>query len=191
MNVRYHLGRRLAALAVTGGAATALFGGSPVHTQFSASQSHTATIIGGTVNESVTNGDFTCSGLVPPNNGPENGSNPPVTYPGQTCNETVTFANTGSVPESFDITLGTINGTAGALANLDQLVFTVGGTNYTYAQITGAPGPIHVATIAPGANLASTITIGLAANNSDSAQNAWNGGYVHIPYTVTATPSAS
>jgi len=192
MDIRHHIGRRLAAVAVLGGAATVLFTGTAAQTQFSASLNKNVVIKGATVAESVTGGTFTCSGLVPPNNSPELGSNPPATYNGASCNQNVSFTNTGSIPESFDITLGTITGSASATTQLNQLVFTVGGTSYSYAEVTAVGNPFHVATIAPGASLTAPFSIGLMPETGDPAvQNAWNGATIDIPYTVTATPSAS
>ncbi len=191
MDIRHHIGRRLAAAAVLGGAATVLFTGTAAQTQFSASSNQRAVIGGATVAESVTGGTFVCTGLVPPNNSPELGSNPPATYPGATCNQTVSFTNKGSIPESFDITIGTIGGSASAMTQLNQLVFTVGGTSYSYADVS-AGNPFHVATIAPGASLGAPVTIGLMPETgSTTVQNAWNGAAISIPYTVTATPSDS
>ncbi len=190
MNISYHLGRRLTALVISGGVGAALFGGATAQTQFSATSSQQATFKGGLVAASVTNGSFTCSGLVPPNNGVELGGT--GTYGGQTCQETVSFNNTGSVRESFDITIGTVVGTASAMAHLEQLKFTVGGQTFSYLQATQGTNPFHLATIAPGASDSATFTVSLAADSAnDGSQNAWNGAGVTIPYTVTATPSAS
>lgn len=189
MNIRHHIGRRLVAAAVLGGAATVLLTGTAAHTQFSASQSHQVGIGAATVAETVTGGDFSCAGLVPPNNAPELGGT--ATYPGATCNESVTLHNSGTIRESFDITIGTITGSPSALAQLNQLVFTVGGTPYSYASVS-AGNPFHVASINSGDSLSAPFTIGLMAESGSAAvQNAWNGASINIPYTVTATPSAS
>lgn len=189
MDIRHHIGRRLAAVAVLGGAATVLFTGTAAHTQFSASSSQQVTIAGGTVAETVTNGSFVCSGLIPPNNSVELGGT--GTYPGATCTQSISFNNTGNVRESFDITIGTISGTASAMGQLNQLVFTVDGKSFSYAD-AAVGNPFHLATIAASRSLGASFTIGLMQETGSLAvQNAWNGAAITVPYTVTATPSAS
>lgn len=193
MKIKGHIGRTVGAVAIVGGTAAVLFTGSPAHTQFSATSNQIATINGGTVAETITNGSFNCTGLIPPNNSPENGGS--GTYPGHACIETIALKNTGSVNESFDLTVTSITGPASTAAALAQLQFTVptgNGTSVTTSgsTISASPSPEHLATVAPGVTLSVPVTIGLAADTSTN-QNDWNGQFVNIGYTVTATPSDS
>ena len=66
--------------------------------------------------EGVSGGDFTCSGLLP-------GVLPNLAgaTPG-TCNEAVTFSNTGTTTEDLDVILGGPYGSGPAVAALDQLL---------------------------------------------------------------------
>ncbi|WP_201732773.1 hypothetical protein [Acidithrix sp. C25] len=196
-----HLARKVAVLAVTGGTAFALFGGAPAHTQFSANSAQTATFTGGTVGEAVTNGSFSCSGLIPPSNR--------TTYSGNPCTETITLKNTGNTRESFDVTIGTPTGTTSATNNLDQLMVTYPDptsansantvTESYKSLLSGNTGNnvLHIATLPASStgstanSLSVTLKFSLAAETGSTAiQNAWYGATVHIPYTVTATPSA-
>ncbi len=207
MSITDHLGRRLAALALVGGTATALFTGAAAQTQFSATSSQqTATPNGGTVKLAVGGGTFTCSNLIPPNNAQD-----PITgntYTGTNCQRTITFYNQGSTTETFTLNVGTITGwinTGSGIASwkqgdksgysgdmLRQLVtsFVVNsGTPTTETFYSGESIP--VAQIPVGGNLSVTVTFSLAADTSNATeQNYWNGGSMSIPYTVTAEPSA-
>ena len=194
MKIKGHIGRTVGAVAIVGGAAAVLFTGSPAHTQFSATSTNNVVLKGSTVGETVTNGSFACSGLTPPNNAPELQTPPEGnagTYEGSSCTQTVSFNNTGTIPESFDITINSITGSPSALAALNQLVFTVNGT--PYSSVLGSTyNPFHVATIPGQSSLSAPFTISLAAETGSAAvQNAWNGAAITINYTVTATPSAS
>lgn len=190
MKIKTHFGRSVGALAIVGGAAAVLFTGSPAHTQFSASSQQNFVLKGSTVGETVTNGSFACSGLTPPNNAVELGGT--GTYPGSTCSQTVSFNNTGTIRESFDIYITGITGTASAIAALNQLQISVGGTTIS-GSMANQRTPFHLATIAPGQSLSSSFTIGLMADSTDpvATQNAWNGAAITVSYTVTATPSDS
>ncbi len=193
MKFRTRIGSTFGAIAIVGGTAAVLFTGSPAHTQFSQSVTNNVVLKGSTVAETVTNGSFACSGLTPPNNGPELQTPPQNTagtYQGSTCTQAVSFNNTGTLPESFDITINSITGTQSALNHLDQLQISVGGQ--VIGGVSFPYNPFHLATIAPGASLGSSFTIGLKAETgSDAVQNAWNGASITINYTVTATPSDS
>lgn len=103
----------------------------------------------------------------------------------------ISFNNTGTIPESFLITINSITGRPSALGALNQLVFTVNGT--PYSSVLGSTyNPFHVATIPGQSSLSAPFTISLAAETGSAAvQNAWNGAAITINYTVTATPSAS
>ena len=195
MKIKGHIGRTVGAVAIVGGAAAVLFTGSPAHTQFSATSTNNVVLKGSTVGETVTNGSFACSGLTPPNNAPELQTPPEGnagTYEGSSCTQTVSFNNTGTIPESFDITINSITGSPSALGALNQLVFTVDNTPYSSSVLGSTGKPFHVATIQPGSSLSAPFTISLAAETGSTAvQNAWNGAAITINYTVTATPSAS
>lgn len=193
MKIKGHIGRTIGAVAVIGGTAAVLFTGSPAHTQFSASSTNNVVLNGSTVAETVTNGSFACNGLTPPNNAPElqtPSQGNAGTYSGSTCTQTISFNNTGSLPESFDIIINSITGTQSAVQALNQLTFSVGGTNVGSGSMPY--NPFHLATIAAGTSLSSPFTIGLIPESgSSSVQNAWNGASITINYTVTATPSDS
>lgn len=189
MKLKTHVGRTFGAVAIVGGTAAILFTGSPAHTQFSASSTQSVTLNGSSVGETITNGGFTCTGLTPPNNAVELGGT--GIYPGSTCDESISFQNTGTIRESFDLTITSITGTQSALHNLNQLQFSINGTALS-GSIPPLNTPVHLATIAAGASLSSPVVIGLVPETGDLAvQNAWNGASVSIGYTVTATPSDS
>jgi len=142
--------------------------------------------------ESVVGGNFTCSGLLP-------GIVPNLTggaTPG-TCNEVVTFSNTGTTAEDFDIILGTPSGSGPAIAALDQLLVSYATLNlspYTtlsYAAISSAAQPMQLASLQPGQSITVWLVLSLLGGVQGPAANAWNGATVHLPYTVTATATAT
>ena len=201
MKLKTHVGRTFGAVAIVAGTAAVLFTGSPAHTQFSATATNNVVIKGSTVAESITNGSFDCNGLTPPNNqgemqnGPSGIDAQPTggVYPGSSCSENVAIENTGTIPESFDLTINSITGSGAPY--VDQLLFSVGNG----APVNGAiltTTTIHLATLPAGATIPQQmpIMIALAANNtagSQDTQNAWNGASITITYTITATPSDS
>ena len=139
--------------------------------------------------ESVSGGDFTCSGLLP-------GVLPNLAgaTPG-TCNEAVTFSNTGTTTEDLDVILGGPYGSGPAVAALDQLLVSYaandhgGYTTLSYAAIRSVAQPMQVASLGPRQSITVRLALSLAGGVKGSAANAWNGATVYLPYTVTATVS--
>lgn len=208
-----HLGRKLAVLAISGGTATALFGGAVVHTQFSASDllksDASGALVALTVNGgSDGHGNLTCTNLLPGG---------PVCSSGQ-----ISLNNTGTAPEDFTVTFGKIivnNGgvNGDVVSNLDQAqlymsfgagpMFGSTGSPYVtpstavgvkltslYTNVTGVPvgtGTYTIGTALP-ANASNhgimqlNLEPGSALGSLDDA-NAWNGASITIPYTITAT----
>jgi hypothetical protein len=137
----------------------------------------------------VSGGDFTCSGLLP-------GVLPNLAgaTPG-TCNEAVTFSNTGTTTEDLDVIFGVPSGSGPAVAALDQLLISYaanyldGYTTLSYAAIRSVAQPMQVASLGPRQSITVRLALSLAGGVKGSAANAWNGATVHLPYTVTATVS--
>jgi len=137
--------------------------------------------------ESVSGGDFTCSGLLP-------GVLPNLAgaTPG-TCNEAVTFSNTGTTTEDLDVILGGPYGSGPAVAALDQLLVSYaandhgGYTTLSYAAIRSVAQPMQVASLGPRQSITVRLALSLAGGVKGAASNAWNGATVYVPYTVTAT----
>jgi len=143
--------------------------------------------------ESVSGGDFTCSGLLPGVSPNLAGGNTPGT-----CNETVTFSNTGTTSEDIDVILGRPYGSGAAVAALDQLLVSYatndhgGYTSLSYAAITSSLAqPMQVASLEPRQSITVRLALSLAGGVKGSTANAWNGATVYLPYMVTATVSAS
>ena len=137
----------------------------------------------------VSGGDFRCSGLLP-------GVSPNLAgiTPG-TCNEAVTFSNTGTTTEDLDVILGGPYGNGPAVAALDQLLVSYaandhgGYTTLSYAAIRSVAQPMQVASLGPRQSITVRLALSLAGGVKGSAANAWNGAAVYLPYTVTATVS--
>jgi len=220
MGYRDHIVAKLSALAVAGGTTAMLFAATPVHTQFSATTSGTLSASGATVAQTLTNGDLSATGLLPPTSssatvttgttGISSGSTTAPTDWNWTNPETVTLANTGNVPETFTLNISKVSdGFAGAdQAALEQLwvAYTAGGTTYYYqmfptGDLPGANGggslptsiTYDLGTILAGANGSATVEFALAPYaHGEGGANAWNGsGNVSIPYTITAEPSSN
>jgi hypothetical protein len=191
-------------LAVSGGIAAVLFGGTPVTTAFTSQSQPSASVAGAVVNGSVTNGDFSIGGLTPG---------------GPALPETISFNNSGTTTEEAYVNLGgfsvTTNGIGGTPqasdlqvtvelptgnypgATLAKSLVVSSGTDgdetatlkstgdslYTFdlSSLTGASGTwLDVATIAAKSSVTSTVYVGLAS----STGNSWNGASVKLPYTV-------
>jgi hypothetical protein len=192
MNISHRIWPTLAAAAVTGGTAVALFGGPMVHTQFSASQTGNAVAKGADVALSLgTNGttsrNFSCSGLVP---------GATVANPwsgGGYCQDTITLTNTGSTTEVFTLAYGDPGaGTSSSLTSTDLGYL---GFSYDYSGDGGTQGPFayypvgdaySFGSISAGGALNVTVTLTLSAR----AGNDWDNASVVVPYTVTATAGA-
>ena len=115
-----------------------------------------------------------------------------------TCNETVTFSNTGTTSEDIDVILGRPYGSGAAVAALDQLLVSYatndhgGYTSLSYAAITSSLAqPMQVASLEPRQSITVRLALSLAGGVKGSTANAWNGATVYLPYMVTATVSAS
>lgn len=212
MQILNHLGRKLSALAVTGGTAFALFGGAPAHTQFSATTGGTATVSGATVavapsvlqasGNYESGGNLTCGGLVPPTAASGTTANPIPATSGTECTSTIHLQNTGNTSEDLafaitDITAGNTKG-ATAIQHLGQLglAYTVTRAsttltgNYNNFSTSGTGGQsLSMGTVGAGKTATLKVTFSLGANTGTN-QNAWNGAEVSIPYTITATPAA-
>jgi hypothetical protein len=115
--MKAHLWHKFAVLAITGGTTLALFGGSAVHTTFSASQPGSLELPGAYVALTVDSGTFTCaaggniSGPLLPY-GPVGGLLPsPANTPvlADSCwSGPINLNNNGSVPETFTLTFGNL-----------------------------------------------------------------------------------
>ncbi len=192
------------AVAVSGGVAALLFGGSPVSTAFTSQSTYKGTVAGASVAGNVQNGNFSVSGLTP------GGPAQPVT---------IGFANTGSTAEEAYVQVQNLmvdrNGTGGSPVATD-LQFTLELPTGTYPGAVSLPGPFVVyngadsditltpqsgdslytfsfsdfsagsgnwldaATISAGKVLQDTVYVSLAS----SAGNSWNDAVVSLPYTV-------
>jgi hypothetical protein len=193
---------KLAVLGMVGGTAAALFGGSAVMTAFSASSPETATVSGATVAETYS-GSITCTNLLPG---------------GTYCNSgQLSLNNTGTVDETFTITLGNIIVNDGGVngdvkTNLDQAYVCMGfgagpvlGTGNCY----NAAGMVPLTTYYTdgtgsviGTGIYGAGSVGSGGSSHGEFQlyiesgtqvatgddlNAWNGASITLPYTVTAT----
>jgi hypothetical protein len=195
-------------LAVSGGIAAVLFGGTAVTTAFTSQSQHSVSVAGAVVNGSVTNGDFSIGGLTP--GGPALPEQISFTNSGNTTEEA--YVNLGSlgvtkngandqtpVASDLQVTLQLPNGTySGATKISTPLIVSNGpgtdadstapaaGTDESYytfdlGTLTQAHGQwLDVGTIAAGKAATSTVYVGLAS----SAGNSWNGASVKLPYTV-------
>jgi hypothetical protein len=209
------MGRTLAAVAISGGTGLALFGGTAVHTAFSATDLLHTNASGATVALTVNggtdgSGNLTCTNLLPG---------------GVVCSSgQISLNNTGTVPETFTVTFGNIvvnnGGVDGdVLANLDQAQIWMGfgagpmfgSSGNPYASPSTAVGvplsnlytatgaPIGTGTYAIGSNLPAgqqnhgimqlSLEPGTSLSPGNDA-NAWNSASISIPYTITATAGA-
>lgn len=178
---------KVAAVAVTGGTAAALFGGPVVHTQFSATQSGKISANGANVALSLNanstgQGNFSCSGLVP-------GATPSQPwYGGGYCTDTLVISNTGNTTELMAINYADpASGTSSSLGPLD-----LGYLNFSYTLAGATSGPFayypigdaySFGAVGPGQSVTVTLTMTL----SDMAGNDWDNANIVVPYTVTAT----
>jgi len=220
MGYRDHIVAKLSALAVAGGTTAMLFAATPVHTQFSATTSGTLSASGATVAQTLTNGDLSATGLLPPTSSSAttvaSGSTTGPTGWNWTNPETVTLANTGTVPETFTLNISKVgysfagNDDPAALEQL-WVAYTAGGTTYYYqmfpaGDLPDASGALptsityNLGTLPPAGTHGTTTNTGTATvefalapyAHGEGGQNAWNGsGGVSIPYTITAEPSSS
>lgn len=198
----------LTALAVSGGSAAALFGGSAVSTAFTSQSNHNINFVGANVNGSVSGGDFSIGGLTPG---------------GPAIADAISFNNLGNTAEEAYVKLGSLvtthygyngdqalNPAAGdlnvsfiypgstcpqgmsATTNLvvydatqttDSVLTAPGGSVLCTANLgTTVPSGtwLDVATISAGGSVGSTVYFSLAS----STGNSWNGASVRLPYTV-------
>lgn len=174
---------KLGAVAATGSAALALFGGAAVHTDFTATATKTVTAGAASVGLSVaggsdTAGDITCSNLVP---GATEAN--PWEGGGGYCEATVTVTNNGSVTENFTLSVGEPNPSLAASDAADVVVSFSGPFTYSanLAQIEGTTLPASVP-IDSGKSMTVTVEIDLAS----AAGNNWSGFSFQVPYTVQA-----
>jgi hypothetical protein len=158
MGYRDHIVAKLSALAVAGGTTAMLFAATPVHTQFSATTSGSLSAAGANVALTLSNGTLNATNLLP---AVTTGSKTTY-YP--TNSQNVTLKNTGSVPETFTMTISKY--ACGSLANLqsnpnlsvtkalDQLQ-----VNYTVDEINGkTPTSSPTVTVTPFARFGPTLT---------------------------------
>lgn len=189
---------KAAAVAVAGGTVFALFGGSAVHTQFSATAGGTATASGAHVALSVNanqnaGGDFSCSQLVP-------GATPSSPWPTEAdngyCSITLTLTNNGNANEVLSIAYSSPDAsqTTSGIDNSTDLGYLYFSYDYpTQAgpfpyYTNGSPtGLYSFGTFTPGESKNVTLTITLAG----LAGNEWDNATVSIPYTVTATAGST
>jgi len=164
MGYRDHIVAKLSALAVAGGTTAMLFAASPVHTQFSATTNGSLSASGAKVALQLVNGTLNATNLLP---AVTTASGETTYYP--TNSQTVTLNNSGSVPETFTMTISKY--ACGSLANLqsnsnlsvtralDQLQ-----VNYTFDKINGETatssptGSSPTGTVAPFAHFGPTLT---------------------------------
>jgi hypothetical protein len=219
MGYRDHIVAKLSALAVAGGTTAMLFAATPVHTQFSATTSGTLSASGATVAQTLTNGDLTATGLLPPTSSSATGttgttgiSSGSTTGPSGwnwTNAKTVTLDNTGSVPETFTLNISKVSDgfTGNDQVALEQLwvAYTAQGTTYYYQMFPAGDLPgandggslptsitYNLGTIAAQNKGFATVEFALAPYvHGQGGANAWNGSGVSIPYTITAEPSST
>lgn len=161
-----NLKRSLIALAMTGGTAATLFGGSVVHTALTSDSPLNFTTGGATVAGAATTGASTdVSNL----------------QPGQVRGVNIALDNTKSTADvAAYITFNGFDATHGS-PNLNQFVFEdeVNGRP-TYVNIPLNGTPVQVATIKAGQQVVQALVIGLKQN----ADNSWNGATGVVHYTV-------
>jgi hypothetical protein len=220
MRYRDHIVAKLSALAVAGGTTAMLFAATPVHTQFSATTNGTLSASGARVAQTLTNGDLSATGLLPPTSSTyvttttAATDTPSLTMAQTGWNwtnpETVTLDNTGSVPETFTLNISKVSDgfTGNDQVALEQLwvAYTAQGTTYYYqmfpaGDLPGANGggslataiTYNLGTLAAQSKGSATVAFALAPYaHGEGGANAWNGsGGVTIPYTITAEPSST
>jgi hypothetical protein len=116
MGYRDHIVAKLSALAVAGGTTAMLFAATPVHTQFSATTNGSLSASGAKVALELVNGTLNATNLLPAVMTGPVGSQTPKYYPTNT--QKVTLKNSGSVPETFTMTISKY--ACGSLANLQS-----------------------------------------------------------------------
>ncbi|HTW09938.1 MAG TPA: hypothetical protein VME46_20720 [Acidimicrobiales bacterium] len=170
---------KLAALAVSGGVALAMFGGGAVHTDFSKSTSAQISATAATFDLSLTggsdgSGNISCTNLVPGVNSSTTG-----TWAGDYCASTITLNDGGSVPEVFTLTIGAPNVSSTDAANVEV---TIGGIGNTLAAVDNAQYTWSLGTV----NVGSPANVSVEVDLLSGAGNNWAGFTLTIPYTVTA-----
>lgn len=173
---------KLGAVAATGSAALALFGGAAVHTDFTSAATRTVSAGAASVGLSIGggsdyNGNISCSNLVP-------GATSAKPWDGGGyCTTSVTVKNTGSVKEDFTLSVGDPNP---SLSASDAGLVTVNFTSpfsysATLAGLEGKTIPVSYP-IAAGDTATFTLEIDLGS----TAGNNWSGFSFSVPYTVQA-----
>ncbi|MDE3207129.1 MAG: hypothetical protein KGQ66_23240 [Acidobacteriota bacterium] len=191
------------AIAVSGGVAALLFGGSPVSTAFTSQSNYKGTVAGASVNGSVTNGNFSVGDLTP--GGPAQMVSISFNNTGTTTEEAyvqvqnlmINRNGTGGSPNPADLqfTLLLPTGSCSGTTPSSPFVYYNGvGTDaaltapsgeslctYSYSDISAMSGQwLDVATIRGAKSISDTVYVGLASD----AGNSWNGAIASVPYTV-------
>lgn len=181
---------KVGAVAATGSVALALFGGSAVHTQFSATKSGTIAANGANVAVGGPS-NLSCTDLVPG----ATPTNPWATNGGPGyCTDNFTLTNNGNANEVLSISYGApISPTSAAIDNATDLQLLQMSYDYGAGSTTAGPFPYYTngnptglfsfGTVAPGQALNVQLTLELMGQ----AGNDWDNATVSIPFTVTAT----